>query len=87
VQQDESAIPDGDVSPDSQDRISDFLERHGGPGAPRRAEKAASGTGGWYEVYAADGYRLRCDWSSMGTYQELRFTELAPRAGSADNPR
>jgi hypothetical protein len=81
VQQDDSATPDGDVSPDSLQRILDFLSRHGGEGLPRRSGKDASGVRGWYEVYAADGCLLRCDWSRMGEREELRFSELAPRAG------
>ena len=68
-----------DVSPDSQDRIQDFLARHGGPSAqPRREEIIESGMCGWSEVYAADGYRLRCDWSRMGSREEMKFSEIAP---------
>jgi hypothetical protein len=33
---------------------------------------------GWSEVYAADGYRLRCDWSRMGSREEMKFSEIAP---------
>jgi hypothetical protein len=69
----------GDASPDSEDRIGDFLARHGGPGPPRREETHPSGITGWYEVYAADGYRLRCEWSRLGTLQESKFSEIAPR--------
>jgi hypothetical protein len=73
----------GDKSPDSSDRIEEFLARHGGP-APRKgaAGDVVAGISGWSEVYAADGYILRCDWSRMGSLQEMRFTEQAPR-----NPR
>jgi hypothetical protein len=81
VQQDEFADPAGDASPDSQERIRDFLVRHGGPGTlPRRDGTIASGVGGWYEVYAADGYKLRCDWSRFGAREELKFSEIAPHA-------
>ena len=78
MQQDEHA--DGDVSPDSRERIEDFLRRHGGAGpAPRREGRGAAGIAGWYEVTAADGYRLRCDWSRFGSREELQFSEVAPR--------
>ena len=82
VQQDNGSAPaEGDVSPDSQERILDFLARHGGAGStPRREEKLASGDGGWYEVYAADGYRMRCEWSCIGGREEFKFSEVAPRA-------
>jgi hypothetical protein len=93
VQQDEVGnapqdVPPGDISPDSQDRIRDFLDRHGGPGAPRRAGTQASGYSGWYEIYAADGYCLRCEWSRTGTREELKFFEIAHRStqGASDSP-
>ena len=80
-QDDRSAQPDGDVSPDREERIEEFLARHGGPAAtPKREGRNASGIGGWYEVYAADGYRLRCEWSRMGSREELKFSEVAPHA-------
>ena len=93
VQQDNSGnaprdAPPGDVSPDSEDRIADFISRHGGPGSPRREETDPAGYGGWYEIYAADGYRLRCDWSRMGSREELKFSEIGPQRteGAPDNP-
>jgi len=79
LQQDESAQPSDDVSPDAEDRIRDFFARHGGPGrAPRRAERSAAGHRGWYEVAAADGCRLRCEWSRAGGRHELKFFEISP---------
>ena len=33
---------------------------------------------GWSEVYAADGYLLRCDWSKLGGRVAMTFTEVAP---------
>jgi hypothetical protein len=77
VQQDE-ATPGDDTSPDSEDRIRDFLARHGGPGSARREGKDASGIEGWYEVHAADRHRLRCEWSRLGDREELRFIEMPP---------
>jgi hypothetical protein len=69
----------GDRSSDSDDRIREFLERHGGPGA-RKANVVVDvgGLSGWSEVYAADGYTLRCDWSRMGEHQEMKFSENPP---------
>ena len=69
----------GDVSSDSNDRIREFLARHGGPGARKAsAGNTAEGLSGWSEVYAADGYTLRCDWARTGSRQEMRFTESPP---------
>ncbi len=79
--------PPGDVSPDSRDRIEEFISRHGGMGAPRRQAIDPAGFRGWYEIYAADGYRLRCDWSRMGGREELKFAEIGPdqSEGASDN--
>jgi hypothetical protein len=95
VQQDKSGnappgAPPGaplDDTPDSQDRIQDFLNRHGGPGAARRQAADPAGTAGWYEVYAADGYCLRCDWSRMGSREEMKFSEIGPQKteGASDH--
>jgi hypothetical protein len=74
--------PIGDDSPDNQDRIDDFLARHGGAGTT--AAKSAtrdSGLEGWSEIYAADGYKLRCEWSRLGFGEELKFSEIPPDAG------
>jgi hypothetical protein len=69
----------GDQSSDSSDRIREFLERHGGPGAREAiVVDDIAGFSGWSEVYAADGYTLRCDWSRMGDRQEMKFTENPP---------
>ena len=73
------AQPTQDMSPDRDERIQDFLARHGGAGSrPTRHGSAESGLVGWSEVYAADGHTLRCDWSRMGTREEMRFSELPP---------
>ena len=68
-----------DVSPDRDDRIRDFLVRHGGPSdRPSREEETQQGICGWAEVYAMDGYALRCDWSRVGTRHEMTYAEIAP---------
>jgi hypothetical protein len=67
-------------SSDGSFRVAQFLARHGGPGAiAEREEEDPSGTRGWSEVYAADGYALRCVWSRMGGKTELQFSEVPPR--------
>jgi hypothetical protein len=72
----------GDQSPDSSDRVEDFLARHGGPAARKgHAGDIVAGISGWSEMYAADGYALRCEWSRVGGRQEMRFTERPPKAG------
>ena len=70
-----------DASPDHDERIEDFFARHGGPAplAPRKAE-SAGGVQGWSEVYAGDGYALRCEWTSLGTQEKMTYLEIAPGA-------
>jgi hypothetical protein len=84
---DKPTVPDappGDITSDSDDRIRDFLARHGGAGArPQRREVDSAGVRGWYEIYAADGYAFRCDWSRMGSREELQFCEKPPDAARA----
>ncbi len=71
------------LSPDHDDRIKDFLARHGGRAAgPDRHGESGGGARGWSEVGAADGYRLRCDWSRSGTNAEMQYTEIS----AADPP-
>jgi hypothetical protein len=72
----------GDPSPDREDRLRDFFARHGGPGE-RTSRQGGSGELGWFEAYAKDGFVLRCDWSSMGTRREMRYSEFA----SAENTK
>jgi hypothetical protein len=68
-------------SSDHDERLEDFFARHGGPGshAVRRGQ-SAGGVQGWSEVSANDGYVLRCDWSTFGTREEMKYSEIAPRA-------
>jgi len=74
--------PDGNgESPDADERIQDFWNRHGGAAARRRREATATGgVSGWTEVYAADGHTLRCEWSRSGSRQEMRYIEYPPPA-------
>jgi hypothetical protein len=69
----------GENSADNTDRIRDFFARHGGPAArPGNAAETVPGLSGWSEVYAADGYTLRCDWSRSGSLNRMQFNENAP---------
>ncbi len=65
---------------DDDSRLSDFLARHGGAAAlvPRRGE-SSDGLEGWSEIYAADGFVLRCDWVRQGGRTEMRYEEHSPR--------
>jgi hypothetical protein len=74
---------DGSVgdSADSEDRVQDFFARHGGPGASPACAGKINPMRGWSEVYAADGYTLRCDWSRIGTREQMEFSELPPTTG------
>jgi len=67
-------------SSDGGFRVAQFLARHGGPGSiGEREGQDEDGTRGWSEVYAADGYALRCEWSRMGAKTELQYSEVPPR--------
>lgn len=71
-----------DPSPDRDERIRDFLARHGGPGRQTsRAGESNQGLSGWTEVYAQDGYTLRCEWSASGCLDRMTYSEIAPGAG------
>jgi hypothetical protein len=75
---------EGNASPDTDDRIRDFWDRHGGPGSRRsEAGDIVQGASGWSEVYAADGYTLRCEWTSIGERHSMKFMEKPPQAPSA----
>jgi len=70
-----------DMSPDRDDRIRDFFVRHGGPsGKASREGETESGIKGWSEVYALDGYALRCDWSRIGSSEHMTYSEIAAGA-------
>jgi hypothetical protein len=68
-----------DRSPDHDERIRDFLSRHGGRGTRgARQGETAGGIQGWSEIYAGDGYALRCEWSKFGSEEKLSYSEIAP---------
>jgi len=71
-----------DPSPDGDERIRDFLARHGGAGCKTNREgESDGGMSGWTEVYAQDGYILRCVWSALGGLERMTYSEIAPGAG------
>jgi hypothetical protein len=85
MQQRESSADEG-RSPDSDDRVRDFLARHGGRGArPDRAGEIVANICGWSEIYAADGYALRCEWSRLGGRHEMQFIEKPPNGEKAQH--
>jgi hypothetical protein len=67
------------LSADHQDRIEDFMKRHGGPApAASRQERIEAGYRGWSEIYAADGYVLRMEWSRSELRGTMNVSELPP---------
>jgi hypothetical protein len=75
-------------SADNSDRVRDFYARHGGPAARAgSAGETVPGLSGWSEVYAADGYTLRCDWSRTGNLQRMQFNENPPQTGDNSHRR
>jgi hypothetical protein len=77
---DQNPLPEV-IVPGDEDRIADFFARHGGRGrglVHERAGDKESHTRGWSEVYAADGHKLRSEWSKAGTRIQMSFTEIPP---------
>lgn len=67
------------LSTDHQDRIEDFMKRHGGPApAASRQGRIDAGYRGWSEIYAADGYVLRTEWSISELRSTINVSELPP---------
>lgn len=64
--------------PDDEDRVKDFFARHGGPGKAPRRFGGQDWMRGWSEIDALDGHVLRCDWSRMGSREEITYSEVAP---------
>ena len=57
----------------------DFLARHGRPGIEELREgESEGGRRGWWEMHAADGYRLRCEWVRSDDEEQFSFSEIAP---------
>jgi hypothetical protein len=70
--------PEG-FSADHQDRIEDFMKRHGGPAAePSRRGRMDAGYRGWSELYAVDGYVLRTEWSRYELRGTMNVSEIPP---------
>jgi hypothetical protein len=66
---------------DQEERVRDFLGRHGGPASNEgRRGDLDYGSRRWSEVYAADGYTLRCEWAKVGSEVHMKFIEIAPES-------
>jgi hypothetical protein len=66
------------LSSDHQYRIEDFMKRHGGPSTIAvRQEHNDGGYRGWSEIYAADGYVLRMEWSRTELRHTVTISELS----------
>jgi hypothetical protein len=62
-------------------RARDFLARHGRPGIEELREgESEDGRRGCWEMHAADGYRLRCEWVRGDDEEQFTFSEIAPGA-------
>jgi hypothetical protein len=60
---DQNPLPEV-IVPGDEERIADFFARHGGRGlVHEQVGDKESHTRGWSEVYAADGHKLRSEWS------------------------
>jgi hypothetical protein len=59
----------------------EFLARHGGPGTEdAQQDESEDGRSGRWEISAADGYKLRCDWCRSADEEQLTFSEIAPES-------
>jgi hypothetical protein len=75
------------LSIDGSERIQEFLARHGGaaPDVEHEGDRS-EGAAGWSEVHAADGYRLHCEWSALGSERIMHFFEIAPELPTPIDP-
>jgi hypothetical protein len=65
------------ISLDHRLRVAEFIMRHGGPtDSGGRNELMELGCRGWSEIYAADGYVLRVEWSRFELRTTMRVFEL-----------
>jgi hypothetical protein len=65
-------------------QVRDFFARHGRPGTEQLREgRSKGGRHGWWELGAADGYMLRCDWIRAADEEQLNFSEIAPASERA----
>lgn len=72
-----------EISVDHLERIGEFKKRHGGLiDSASRNGRFESGCGGWSEIYAADGYVLRVEWSQSEMRGAMRVFEFRPPQSS-----
>ena len=74
----------GVLAIDGEDRVREFLARHGSA-APDVMHEGDhhEGVSGWSSVHAADGYRLHCEWSVLGSARKMSFVEIAPASNQS----
>ena len=64
-------------------RVRAFLTQHGRTRTEKLREgESKGGRRGWWELSAADGYRLRCEWVRIANEEQLSFSEIAPASES-----
>jgi hypothetical protein len=62
-------------------RMRAFLRHHGRTRTEKLREcKSKGGRRGWWEMTAADGYKLRCDWVRTADEEQLTYSEIAPES-------
>ena len=76
---DPSSSDDMALQSDLEDRVRDFLHRHGdAEPAQRRTGTLDQGLRGWAEIRARDGYVLRIEWSRSALRSTLTAIEQRP---------
>jgi hypothetical protein len=73
--------PDDDpqMPTDFEDRVKEFLHRHGDQLPSTRTEGALDhGLRGWMEIQSRDGYVLRIEWSKSALRSAFVATERGP---------
>ena len=58
--------------------VRQFIAQHGRLRGGLCECKSKNGRSGWFELAAADGYKLRCDWSRTRDEERIAFTEIPP---------
>lgn len=59
-------------------QVRRFIAQHGRLRGDLQTRESQDGRRGWWELSAADGYRLRCDWSRDANEERIDFTRIAP---------
>jgi hypothetical protein len=71
----------GPGNPVAATYVRGFLTQHGRSRTESLREgESKGGRRGWWEMSAADGYKLRCEWVRTADEEQLTFSEIAPRS-------